>query len=54
MAYKNTCNLLQSDVWADFNKALNKTVFEQSGDNWQFNAIKESGHGKAGKLFKRL
>ena len=54
MAYKNTCNLLQSAVWADFNKALNKTVFEQSGDDWQFNAIAESGHGKAGKLFKRL
>lgn len=54
MAYKNTCNLLQSTAWADFNKALNKTVFEHCGDGWKFNAIKESGHGKAGKLFKRL
>ncbi|MDQ5953675.1 MAG: hypothetical protein QG647_411 [Patescibacteria group bacterium] len=54
MAYKNICNLLQSNVWADFNKALNKPVFEQSGNGWQFNAIAESGHGKVGKFFKRL
>lgn len=54
MDNKNICNLLQSDVWADFNKALNKTVFEKSGDDWHFNTIAESGHGKAGKLFKRL
>ncbi len=54
MAYKNICNLLQSNVWADFNKALNRQVFEQSVNGWQFNAIAESGYGKAGKLFKRL
>lgn len=54
MVYKYNCNLLQSSQWADFNKALKKDVFEQSGTNWQFYAVKESGHGKAGKLFKRL
>lgn len=54
MKYKYPPNLLQSEQWANFNKALKKDVFEQSGNNWKFIAIKESGHGKAGKIFKRL
>jgi len=47
-------HLLQSEGWAEFQKAQDKKVILRNGQGWQYLAILESGHGQVGKIFKRL
>jgi lipid II:glycine glycyltransferase (peptidoglycan interpeptide bridge formation enzyme) len=54
MIFPETRHFLQSHEWAEFQKALGKTVFERSGDGWSYVAIVERGDGKVGSFFKRL
>jgi len=54
MIFPETRHFLQSHEWAEFQKALGKTVFERTGDGWSYVAIMERGDGRVGKLFKRL
>ena len=54
MIKPNLRHFFQSDEWAEFQKALGKEVIEHSSDGWQYMAVKESGDGKVGHIFKRL
>lgn len=45
---------LQSTEWAAYQRALGHTVFEESGEGWQYVAIVERGYGVIGSRFKRL
>ena len=47
-------HLLQSDGWAEFQKAIGKKTIQHSGEGWQYLAILEKGDGRVGKFFERL
>jgi len=47
-------HLLQSEQWAEFQKAIGKQIILRSGPGWEYLAILETGDGRVGKVFKRL